>query len=921
MKLSKQYAFRLLSVSSAKELEVLLTTVFGQAVLSSPQFWNPVGDQKSNAGAIQASADPVNPLVERVINGMEAVLELELAKRRLSDPELPDPQSAGNAVENLMSIPGGDIRALSDADARSLAERVEMSFLGDKYVPTVAIRDYGIGVSPRELKETILSLGQSEKGKKPYLIGMYGQGGSSTYDKCRYTVIFSRLNPALASSASESAIGWTVVRKRLETRSYIYEYLVLPGTARVPEISGDWAPAMDMDSGTKILHIDYAEIGQMASQRLTNYAYYTFNFRLFDPPLPWKLSDLRRTPTESRTMRGIPYRLDRLPRTDSIGLLPNRSKSDENASIRHHQRLKYQINDTESILVEWWVLQDDKNPDQGQRRKHTQKIDPYRDRTKRFYQRKVAVTRVGQINAALTLHQFTRNRFRLVANSTIVHISTDGLSFETLAGFFQSNRADLSDGSLEIIENAIAAAIESSKDSLREIERERGDEIFRGQGASDENQVRSHLDPMIKEFAREVGGQSGSGLDRPRQKPGQPRLRRMPTYIEFARRKPLDLIPGKFSSAILRTDASDSVISNKNTRLDFILEPSDEQVSATLASARDGRWRINLYVKPDSVIGSISKFRVVLERKGVFRLETPHSLDLKIVNPPPPFKGVDPPTLIQFKNNESGEVHVRQGGAIVALKTDAKDNLALQGFTVNPPDGISFKSVQSPSRGEIKVLLEVPIDAELGSAGQIEAIWPLQSGISLTSRAILIVDQRRSRAGAVRPELQPNYEIRDVRQIPLREGELSWEAVPDLLHGEDPWNGDDVGAYYLSNGNNGDIESRKLVFLINVDNKNLLNSVQNALNRIGEGRVESLRTFHKALLCYHLYQIALSPILAASRDEDEILNEKGPMIEDSGLHDHDYMNYRTEMIRLNVSSLWADREFRVQDDSQVAAEQ
>ena len=767
------------------------------------------------------------------------------------------------------------------------------------------------------MKNTILSLGQSEKGKKPYLIGMYGQGGSSTYDKCRYTVILSRLHPTLARDASQSAIGWTVVRKRLETRTYIYEYLVVPRTREVPELTGDWAPELKMEFGTKIAHIEYANIRQMASQLLTNYAYYTFNFRLFDPPLPWILSDRRSNSPELRTMRGIPYRLDNLPRTDSIGLLPSKSKSKENASVRHHQKLQYQISDSESILVEWWVLQDERIPEGGQRRKHSQKVDPYRDRTKRYAQRRVAITRVGQVNAALTLHQFTKSRFKLVSNSIIVHIDTDGLSFKTLADFFQSNRADLSDSSLEIIENAIAAAIESSKAALREIEGERGDEIFRGQGASDEHLVRSHLDPMIKEFAREVGGQAGSGLVRPRQKPGQPKLKSTPTYIEFARRKPLDFIPGKFASVLLRTDAANSVMSNKNTRVVYFFEPDSEQVVPALASSRDGRWRISLYAKPDNVIGSEFRLRIVLERKGVFRLETPHPLHVKVAAPPLPFEGSDPPTFIQFKKNNNGEIHVRQGGAIVSLKTDAKDNLTLQGFRVIPPNGILLKSIQSPSRGEIKVSLDVPQNAKMGDAGQIEAMLSLHSGgDSLISSATLCIDQHLSRDGTVRPDLQPNYEIRDVRQTPSKEEELSWEDVPDLLHGETQWNSDDVGAYFVSNNDNGEVGSRKLVFLVNVDNGKLLEAIQTALKRVGEGRVESLRTFHKALLCYHLYQIVLCPSLASRRDEYETIDEDTRGIKDGDFHDHDYRDYRTEMIRFNVSSLWADREFRVQGGTQ-----
>ena len=70
-----------------------------------------------------------------------------------------------------------------------------LTFKGDQQTPTVEVRDNGIGIHPTEFADTIVALGQSEKGQRPYLIGMYGQGGSSTFDKSKYTVIISRRHP------------------------------------------------------------------------------------------------------------------------------------------------------------------------------------------------------------------------------------------------------------------------------------------------------------------------------------------------------------------------------------------------------------------------------------------------------------------------------------------------------------------------------------------------------------------------------------------------------------------------------------------------------------------------------------------------------------------------------------------------------
>ena len=56
----------------------------------------------------------------------------------------------------------------------------------------VFIEDDGIGQTPIRMHETLLSLGSSDKGDKPYLIGLFGQGGSSTYATSEYSWCVSR---------------------------------------------------------------------------------------------------------------------------------------------------------------------------------------------------------------------------------------------------------------------------------------------------------------------------------------------------------------------------------------------------------------------------------------------------------------------------------------------------------------------------------------------------------------------------------------------------------------------------------------------------------------------------------------------------------------------------------------------------------
>jgi hypothetical protein len=218
--LTRSEAEELLNLTTARQLERWLASVSGSDVFADGGFWRPVGDQLSNAGAIEVSADEANPLVERVVNAIEAVVELKVAEWHEANQGRQLPSRPKPVIEDVFGIPQGEARLLSNREAPLLAHNVEMILRGRRDTPTVVVRDRGMGIHYSDFPRTIVSLGQSTKGQKPYLIGMYGQGGSSTFDKCEYTVIVSRRHPSYLSSGAEDTIGWTIVRKQLATTSY-----------------------------------------------------------------------------------------------------------------------------------------------------------------------------------------------------------------------------------------------------------------------------------------------------------------------------------------------------------------------------------------------------------------------------------------------------------------------------------------------------------------------------------------------------------------------------------------------------------------------------------------------------------------------------------------------------------------------------
>ena len=96
----------LLSATSPDLLENWLSQHIAGDVLDNDRYWRLVGDARSNAGSIHASSDPVNPIAERIVNAFEAVVELNVQRKKLNSDSF-EPTSLKQVLEEAMGIPGG----------------------------------------------------------------------------------------------------------------------------------------------------------------------------------------------------------------------------------------------------------------------------------------------------------------------------------------------------------------------------------------------------------------------------------------------------------------------------------------------------------------------------------------------------------------------------------------------------------------------------------------------------------------------------------------------------------------------------------------------------------------------------------------------------------------------------------------------
>lgn len=280
--------------------------------------WYPVGGDRGNAGRIKLAHTPENPIAERTVNAMEAMIELERQKELRTDPATIAPQTPREAAQRYFDLPALDalptwphpIRGQKPFNyARHLARKIRLRLVREKQPVeyTFIIEDEGIGQTPGRMHDTLLSLGRSDKADKPYLIGVFGQGGSSTFFASDYSWILTRRAPELDDP--DDGVGWTLVKRIVPggRRDVYWAYLAAHPDGRVLRLSSEAANAIGFVQGTRFTHVNY-NFGKTEPARTL---YQSLNHLIFKPVLPYELYT-RPAPSNADPMWGNGYRLSNL---------------------------------------------------------------------------------------------------------------------------------------------------------------------------------------------------------------------------------------------------------------------------------------------------------------------------------------------------------------------------------------------------------------------------------------------------------------------------------------------------------------------------------------------------------------------------------------------------------------------------------
>lgn len=551
--------------------------------------WVPVGGRQDNIATINIGTDPAAGLTERITNAIDAVLELEWHKQNKPD----DIVSPRQATENWFGIKEGRLRNIKREDIdQKLGKRVKITLTNSEKDsnPTVEIRDTGIGIKAEDFSKTILSLHGGNKLNKLFLMGAYGQGGSTALSYNNFTVIISK--PYF--NDKKPIVSWTIVRinqgnVNVDKHEW-FEYLVdsKNGQPITFEINDT-----DFEHGTLVRHIamDLGKYTGAITQQTQSLWYLTHNY-LFDTIFPFTITDERTNKTkkekaENRTVQGNNRRL-------TLG---------DTTEYKREVSLTFKDG---KVTIYWWVLSQDGTEDpQSRITGYTMASQP------------IVITFNGQKQG--TLHNsIIKDNLKLpfLDKYLIVQIECDKLDNESKRQLFSSTRESLRDTSILNDLKKLTVDTLGDDDELKRLNRVRKERYLKKDETEALDKLRKRLANRINVYLKTTGGGSAvkatdtkETVKTKKQLPIP--IQEVPTFLEITTPSPKEVYVGKTFSIKFRTDAHSSLFFNPDYFL-AIIEPHSLGSYTGNTNVVDGYGIVYFTVKPEAEIGTEAKITLEL---------------------------------------------------------------------------------------------------------------------------------------------------------------------------------------------------------------------------------------------------------------------------------------------------------------------
>lgn len=564
--------------------------------------WVPFG-RENNRGTVEVSADPGRSLVERLTNGVDAVLEAEHDARR----GLPECHSPREAAVRWLGVPTEGLSAMTVGERRNLADRVTVRVEeGDgRALRVVEVTDRGSGLTASQMPTTILSLNESNKTRKLYVAGAYGQGGSSTLAVSRYTVLMSR-------PSGHHNVAFTVAKffepPQDEDKLGRYVYLTFDGAVLEAEIDQTEFPA-----GTSIRHYGY-DLSDYASPLGPNSVYGLLNRILFDPILPVWLDS--RVHNYRRVIKGTRNALQGAVDEGDTGT---------GAALSHHMPPFFvPISDLGRIAIEYWVLE---RPTTANKKPSAAFVNPSKP---------IVLTFNGQNHAELSQTLIRKDaELPFLTQRLVCHIDCNNLAPGARRSLFVSNREDARKGEvLKKITDELMRALRSD-DELKRLNDEARAQGMREDDEDARREMRREVSRLLRIQGLNIGEATGGeeGTEEGGARPTHPRpprpprpvvpisLNDPPTYIRFVSdpTNPVNFYPEQRRFLRIETDAR-SHYQNANdphaSRINLIVLGT-ELAGRGSTPLQGGRMRAIFEALPTATPGEGGTIRVELTRPGM----------------------------------------------------------------------------------------------------------------------------------------------------------------------------------------------------------------------------------------------------------------------------------------------------------------
>ena len=542
-----------LLTNTVKEVTTLLENIIDKSEID----WVPVGGFKDNVATINMGTDPAAGLAERITNAIDAVIELEWYNQGKPDG-IENPRLAS---QKWFDISEGKLRTIDNASEKRISElakkiRVTLRDSERENYPTVEIRDLGIGIKGDNFKNTILGLHGQNKLTKMFLMGAYGQGGSTALSYNNYTLIASK--PTIVEPRETPFVYWTIVRinrgdVKLDKLEW-FEYCVDKQT-QMPfktEINNS-----EFSSGTLVRHIamDVSKYtGKMTGP--TSTLWYLTHHYLFDPIIPFTITgerkkDLNQGKVENRSVFGNNRRL-------------TKGGSDDK-NLTQYQREVTQTFRDGKVTIYYWVLT-------------LEGSDKPEDRIKNYTQSSypIIITHNGQKQGQLQ-NTIIKTDLKLpyIDKYLVVQIECDHLDNESKRHLFSSTRESLRDTSILDELKRLTIDTLNEDDELKVLDKERKDRYLKRDTNEANDKLRKRLASRINSFIKAGGGgqtvkvtdtkeavKSNIQLPIPVSDP--------PTFLEITTSVPKEVFIGKPFSIKFKTDAHPSYFLNPDAFLAVI---------------------------------------------------------------------------------------------------------------------------------------------------------------------------------------------------------------------------------------------------------------------------------------------------------------------------------------------------------------